>query len=368
MTKICHITTVHPNFDVRIFYKEAISLVGAGYDVTLIVQHNKNETIDGVKIIALSKPKNRFKRIFSLSKKAYKSALEQKADIYHFHDPELLPWMMRLKAKTGASIIYDVHEDYLTGMRQKRYIPFGIRNFLVLVFNFFEKYCSKNFTKILAEKYYIERFPGGRTVLNYPLLSGREEKKNYYSKNEFRALYTGNISEDRGALIHTSLIKSLSFLHIYMAGKCDKKLLEKLNKLAGPFRDRLHIESGGFIPYKRILEYYNAGNWIAALAVFPFTKHYCRKELTKFFEYMYAGTPVIASNFPAWKEIIEKNQCGICVDPAKPKEAARAIEYLIKNPETAKKMGENGKKAVLEKYNWERESKKLLNIYEELLK
>jgi len=81
---------------------------------------------------------------------------------------------------------------------------------------------------------------------------------------------------------------------------------------------------------------------------------------------MATGLPVIASNFPLWKEIIEGNNCGLTVNPFEPKEIAKAVEYLIEHPEEAKKMGENGRKAVLEKYNWENESKKLLKIYKEL--
>jgi len=84
------------------------------------------------------------------------------------------------------------------------------------------------------------------------------------------------------------------------------------------------------------------------------------------FEYMAAALPIIASNFPLWKEIIEGNNCGICVNPLEPKEIARAIEYLIEHPDEARKMGENGRKVVLEKYNWENESKKLLKVYEGL--
>jgi len=87
----------------------------------------------------------------------------------------------------------------------------------------------------------------------------------------------------------------------------------------------------------------------------------------KMFEYMIAELPIIASNFLLWREIVEKNNCGICVNPLDPKEIAEAIEYLIEHPDEARKMGENGRKAVLEKYNWEKESKKLLKIYEELL-
>ena len=76
--------------------------------------------------------------------------------------------------------------------------------------------------------------------------------------------------------------------------------------------------------------------------------------------------PIIASNFPLWKKIVENNNCGICINPLKSKEISRAIEYLINHPGEAKKMGENGRKAVLAKYNWENENKKLLEIYKNL--
>jgi len=86
----------------------------------------------------------------------------------------------------------------------------------------------------------------------------------------------------------------------------------------------------------------------------------------KMFEYMSAGIPVIVSNFPLWKEIVEGNNCGICVDPLNPEEIANAIKYIFENPAEAKKMGENGKTAVLEKYNWEKESEKLIEVYTRL--
>jgi glycosyltransferase involved in cell wall biosynthesis len=87
----------------------------------------------------------------------------------------------------------------------------------------------------------------------------------------------------------------------------------------------------------------------------------------KLFDYMLVGLPVIASNFPLYKEVVDENNCGLIVDPTKPEEIAAAIEYLIEHPEEARKMGKNGRKAVLEKYNWEKESKKLLAIYERVL-
>jgi len=80
-----------------------------------------------------------------------------------------------------------------------------------------------------------------------------------------------------------------------------------------------------------------------------------------------ASLPVVASNFPLWKEI-GGNRCGITVNPLDPKEIAQAIEYLLTHPEEACQMGENDRRAVVEKYNWEQEKERLLNLYMEVLK
>jgi len=171
--KVCMITTVHNPFDTRIFHKEAKTLIKAGYEVSLIAQHNKNEVIDGINIIALPRHKNRFSRIFLLGWKAYKLALQQNSDVYHFHDPEFLPWASRLMKKTKAKVIYDIHEDYITSIKQKKYIPFILRDIISKIFDYLEKGYSKKLVKILAEKYYQKRFPDGYTILNYP-------QKNYF--------------------------------------------------------------------------------------------------------------------------------------------------------------------------------------------
>lgn len=379
MKKICHITTVHTPFDVRIFHKECKTLAKAGYKVSLIApcqnlgnnrkNNNREEVIDGIKIIYFPKAKNRLTRILFSTRRAYQLALEQKADVYHFHDPEFLPWAKKIKKKTGKKIIYDIHEDYVTFIKQKGYIPFATRSIFSWFFNYIEKLYSKDFTKILAEKYYIERFPEGQTVLNYPILAV-QKKENISTLNlegGVKLIYTGTVSEDRGALIYANLVNLISFLHVYVIGRCDKELVDRMYAVAGSSRDRLHIEGKGFIPYERILAYYNVGDWVAALAIFPFSKFNYQKELTKFFEYMREGIPIIASDFPAWKKIIEGNKCGICINALDSRGIVKAIEYFIKCPEKAKKMGANGRRAVLEKYNWETENKKLIMLYNSLL-
>jgi glycosyltransferase involved in cell wall biosynthesis len=101
----------------------------------------------------------------------------------------------------------------------------------------------------------------------------------------------------------------------------------------------------------------------AGLVTFLPLPNHVSAQPNKIFEYMSAGIPVIASNFDLWREIIEGNSCGICVNPENPTEIAQAINYLIANDKEAQKMGENGKRAVVEKYNWTIEKKKLFNVY-----
>ncbi len=88
----------------------------------------------------------------------------------------------------------------------------------------------------------------------------------------------------------------------------------------------------------------------------------------KLFEYMSVGLPVIASNFPLWREIVVDNNCGLCVDPTNPKEIADAINYFFNKNSESLKMGLNGKKAVENIYNWNPEEIKLISLYKELLK
>ena len=108
--KVCILTSVHTPFDTRIFHKQAKSLLKAGYDVTLIAQHDRDELVGGIRIIALPKPKNRLRRMLG-TWRVCKLAFKQKAEIYHLHDPELLQIGLLSKI-LGKKVIYDVYEEY----------------------------------------------------------------------------------------------------------------------------------------------------------------------------------------------------------------------------------------------------------------
>ncbi|MDD3101650.1 MAG: glycosyltransferase family 4 protein [Patescibacteria group bacterium] len=369
MKKCCQITAVHSVFDVRIFHKEAKTLAGAGYDVTLIARHDKNETVDGIKIIALPKLKNRLERFLKTDFLIFKKALEQRADVYHFHDPELILVGVLLKIFTKAKIIYDVHEDVPKDILYKEWIPVIFKHPLSSTVNFIEKNISKFFDCIIVATEYIkDQFkPYNNNVIeikNYPLLkfNSKTSKNNFFANNECVLIYTGTIGKNRGIeeiIKAMELINSHYKISLNLMGRFSNEILKQ--KIACS-EEYTKVNFLGELSLNKVFEEIAKAD-IGIVCLHP-NRCFLSSLPVKMFEYMTAGLPVIASNFPLWKEIIEKNNCGICVNPLDPKEIGEAIEYLIKHPEEAKKMGENGKKAILEKYNWDLEAKKLLKIYE----
>jgi len=363
--KICHITTVHPLFDTRIFYKECKSLLKAGYEVHLIVQNDKDELIDGIYIHGLPKPKDRLERMIKLRKLALKKAIETDAEIYHFHDPELIPVGLKLK-KLGKKVIYDVHEDVPRQILSKPYLNKLIKPIISKFFEIYEDYASRKFDAIISATPHIkDRFVKLNSnitdVNNFPKLNELYSPSRWEERiNEI--CYIGGIAKIRGII---ELVKALEYVDttLHLAGSFES---EELKQTVMNLEGWKKIKYYGFVNREQVKEIL-AKVKIGVVTLHP-TINYLDSLPVKMFEYMSAGIPVIASNFPLWKEIIEKNHCGICVDPLNPLEIAKAIEYLLNNDDIAKNFGENGRKLVENKYNWENEEKKLLNLYKQLLK
>ncbi|UCH97117.1 MAG: glycosyltransferase, partial [Candidatus Aminicenantes bacterium] len=381
-SKVCHLTSVHLAYDIRVFYKECKSLARAGYEVVLIARHKKDEpeTVEGIRIIPFPPFKNRLFRMLLAPLRMFFLAKKQGARLYHFHDPELIITGLLLRLFTRAKVVYDIHEDFKTSIRQKYYLSKGIAAVMAGLFGFFETTASKFFKLVLAEKYYKERFPRGIHVLNYPISDtscwhdpfsrentshpGLDREKplpTASAPGNHQLLYTGIIAEDRGALLQARMLTYLQDVDLTMVGFCRKSIARQMRQIAGDQQERLHLEGEEeFVPPSRIHYYYEKGKWLAGLAIFPPTSHYMKKELTKFFEYMSAGIPIICSDFPVWRQLVGGAGAGLLVHPFDQQAIVNAVEFLKTHPDEAKKMGENGKKAVLEKYNWSVEEKKLL--------
>lgn len=363
--KICHMTSAHANNDTRIFLKECHSLYEAGYDVSLIVQHENDEVIDGVRLLGIAKPKDRRERMLQTTKQVYKRALECDADVYHFHDPELMPVGLRLKRK-GKKVIYDVHEDLPRQILSKGWIAAPLRKTVGLTVEQFENYAAKRFDYILTATPFIrDRFlKVNRSTIdvnNYPLLSELHISNTNWNNKEKLVCYVGGIAKERGIQEMVQAIGTTPY-SMLLAGNFESLEERDIAVRRDGWSQVIELGNINRAEVKEVLSRSMVG-----LVLFHPEPNHINAQPNKMFEYMSAGIPVIASNFPLWKKIIEGNNCGICVDPSNVNEIADAINWIMDNPEQAKRMGENGRRAVEEKYNWEQEGYKLLKIYEGLL-
>jgi glycosyltransferase involved in cell wall biosynthesis len=376
---VCHITTVHNAFDTRIFYKECKSLAKYFGTVYLIAPSREDFEIDGVQIIKIPIFKNRFIRMSIGNIIAFYRAIKIHAHIYHFHDPEFLPWALLLKAATKSKVIYDVHEDYFTSIREKKWIKGGLlRKVSASIFNLVEKKSAKFFDAIvIAEDYYIENFDGKNRkivkVLNYPILNEVLPQINF-KKIGFSIVYSGTVSENRGIWNVLKVVETLSKerrdFKLYIIGKfSSENLFSNVREFLteNSLDEFVEIIGGNSYVKREIIDAYHKFMDLG-LVLMPISPHYERKLPTKFFEYMLAGIPFIATKFPLWKEFVEGNKCGIVVNPDNFEEINKLIQYLIDNPDERKKMGEEGRKKVLEEYNWDTQEETLVELYMELLR
>lgn len=366
--KICHLSSVHPPQDIRIFIKECQSLHNAGHDVTFIVPGN-TEVVNGIKVVGVrTKAKNMFQRMVKTTAQVYKYALLENADVYHFHDPELIPHALLLKLK-GKKVIYDVHEDVPRQILSKWWIRKPFRRIISWGFERLENFAAKKLDAIVTATPFInERFLqlgcNAVNINNFPIFRELYIPNVDWSQKDRAVCYIGGISQIRG--IH-EMVKAI--------GETDIKLMigGQFTSTSNELKHRVFQETGwnnvdflGLVDRKKVSE--TIAKSVAGLVLFhPYPNH-INAQPNKMFEYMSAGVPVISSNFPLWKQIIEGNDCGICVNPLEPNEIANAIKWLVDNPEEAKRMGENGRRAVEQKYNWEKESEALVNLYASIVK
>lgn len=363
---ICHLSSVHQRYDIRIFHKECNSLAKNGYKVFLIVADGKgNEEKKDISIIDVGGKNSRLKRIMLSTNKIYKKALEINADIYHFHDPELLPYGYLLKLN-GKKVVYDSHEDLPRQLLSKPYLNPILKKMLSYIIEITEDFFSKSFNGIVTAtpfiaKRFIKLNRNTVNINNYPLLDEIILKKNI--KNTFvdrnKICYTGGITYIRGIYpLSNAIKKSNHFLHI--AGNFENESLKK-----SILEDTDQIIYYGNLDREKLNALWS-DCLIGIVNFFPEPNH-INAQPNKIFEYMANGLAIIGSNFPLWQEIIVNNSCGICVDPKSSDEILDAINYLVNNPKIAEKMGKNGRDLVLNKINWEIEEKKLIEFYNVIL-
>jgi glycosyltransferase involved in cell wall biosynthesis len=364
--KIVHLTSAHPRDDIRIFTKQCRSLVAAGHDLSLIVADGLGcEVCENVRIIDVGAPLGRLHRMFRITRRVHSRALALDADVYHFHDPELLPVGLALR-RVGKCVLFDAHEDVPKQLLGKHYLGPVSKRILSWSFGFYESIVCRKLSGVIAATPNIrDKFLrlNGNTVdiNNYPMIGELESDLGWSDKfNEI--CYVGAVSSVRGIreLISAMDIAGPS-VRLSLVGSFSEKNVENEVRLASGWERVNYLGILSRAGVRDVLARSRAG-----IVTFLPVPNHLDAQPNKMFEYMSAGIPVVASNFPLWREIVEGNDCGLCVDPLSPSEIAEAIDYLVSHPDEAMRMGENGRRAVLKSYNWAVEEGKLNYFYDGL--
>ncbi|SOB93666.1 glycosyltransferase involved in cell wall bisynthesis [Ureibacillus xyleni] len=367
---MCHLTSVHDRYDIRIFEKECKSLVNHGFDVSLIVNDDLgDEVVSGIKILSTNfKPKNRIQRMLGSNKKMFEKALEVNADIYHFHDPELLPVGNKLK-RLGKKVIFDSHENYPYQLRQKDYLPKIFRNLISKIYFKYETYSVKKYDAVIFPCTYSAKDPfenrSKKTVFldNFPML---EELYDCYTEEGNKlpnsVCYIGSLTIDRGItniMEAAYLAKAKLILGGVFTSSEYHQDLKKRNEYSC-------VDYLGFLNRDEVVNTYKQCR--IGLSTLLNIGQYNKGDhfATKVYEYMSMGLPVVLTDSPYVREVLKRYKFGIPVNPEDVNEISEAIVYLLNNPEVAKKMGENGRLAIKEKFNWGVEEKKLIALYSSL--
>jgi len=374
MKKIYMLSSAHSPYDKRIYLREARTLVDFNYEVSIISPYYRKEIKNNIKILPIPKSPNRFIRILR-TLNIFLVALKGKADLYHFHDPELLPIGLLLKLITRKPVIYDVHEYYSFSILTKYWIPKFIRKYVSFIVEKIEKSISRHISGIITvsehmRDLFLQYNENTIEVCNYPVL--KDFKVNFTNEEQDKTIiYLGYISLERGLNIMLETVPIVKEKHPdaefmlvgpLILGGINFEIRNKINQ----FIRKGYIEVYGEVPFKQAMEYLCRA-YIGWIPLLP-TLNYKHAKVIKLFEYALYSKPIVASRIGFIANLIKEMKCGLLVDPYNPIDHARAINYLIEHPKEGQEMGRRGRKFIIEKYNWEKESEKMLRLYEKLLR
>ncbi|MDR3602415.1 MAG: glycosyltransferase family 4 protein [Desulfosporosinus sp.] len=370
--KVCILTTAHSPFDERIFHKEARSLAEAGYEVVIVAPHERSEMKAGIRIQAVRPLSSRLDRIWRL-KAIYRAARQENADIYHFHDPDLIPVALWLSRKQRKPVVYDVHEYYGDSLLTRYWLPKPLRKSVAWTVDHVEKWAARSFAGIITVNGHMAELfrrqnPEGEILHNYPLQRQFEFPRPVKVKPPV-ILYLGGINRERGleVILRAMVVVSKSYPEAVceLVGPAETEDLGPEFSDLTPWLEQGKIHFRGKVPYEQVPELL-AKSSIALVPLLP-TLNYQKAIPVKLLEYMAAGLPVIGSRFGYIEEIIAKNQCGLLTEPGNPESLARDICALLADPQQALSYGQNGWDAFHREYTWEKEQHKLLSLYERIL-
>ena len=371
--KVAILSSVHLALDNRVFYREARTLARAGYDVTLIAVHDRDEVRDGVRIRALPRVARRRRPL--LWRALAQMARATGVDVFHFHDPELLllsPW---LRQATGRPTIYDIHEANADFIAVKEYIPVVARRPLAGLFRrleprlaagesgliFADEAIAADFASFAGPKATLFNFPG------QPLIDAGASATT--ARWEPIVLYLGGMERNRGAELmldaFAQVVARMPAARLRLVGHFAPPGLEGEMRAEAARRGIGHaVEFVGRVPFDQVGAHLAAARvgWVTWGAA---TKN--QKNIpTKLFEYMAYGLPVVSSDLPSTRPFVPPD-VGLLAGADDAAGHAAALLRLLGDGVTAEALGAAGRRRVGEAWNWAAMEGRLLGVYAAVL-
>lgn len=366
--KVCHVISGYIRDNARVYQRQCRSLYNADFEVSILTNDGEpEEYVDGICIFTTNIYfKRRLPILFFAKYQFLKRAIQIDADIYQLHSPELISLGIALK-KLGKIVVYDAHEDLPRHILEKEWLPNFTRGFISVIVELLMNKALKQYNEIITPHLHVVNKLIGinkntSLITNFPMIN-KDYKcdLNKYLAREKIMCYTGTVYEYSNQEFILEAMLDFPVLKYRSVGFISENQLFKLSK----FKSFNRVEFGRLIPFSEMNNFYDSS--IFGLVIYDYKLNLGDKlgsfGTNKIFEYMEAGIPFICTDYILWKEIVEKYNCGICVEPMNVLQIRNAIDYLLNNPTQAFQMGQNGRNAVLTEYNWEQEEKKYISIF-----
>lgn len=369
--QVCHLTTAHSADDSRVFWRECVGLASRGYAITLAARADADEIREGVRIIALRSYRRRAVRMSVGVARAFAVALRSRAQIVHLHDPELIPLVVPLRL-LGKRVVYDAHEWLSRQVAAKEYLPRLTRGLAVRAARGLEFLIGRIAHRIVTvNEACASAYPAAKVtvVANYPDVIPEQDASQVdparLGAEPPKVVYVGGISVARGireVMAALELASATTPLRLRLLGRfAPATLQDELGATPGWRR----VDYLGMVPHREVAD--RLTDAVAGLSTLHPTPNHLISSPVKVFEYMAAGLPVILSDFPHWRALLSGVDCAVWVDPGDPQAISRAMLDLALEPERRRALGANGRRAVVERFNWGTQLDNLTQAYAALL-
>lgn len=358
--------------DTRLFHRECVSLA-RWYNVTAIGLGTGEETCHGVRLVGLCKPRNRLFRMIRTTHQAYLQARRMEADLYHFHDPELIPWAWRLH-RSGKPVVYDIHENMFESLKSKDWLPF--KTFFSWCYARMEAWAARRFHFVLAERSYQDvykiKYPwkGCTLVQNFtPPGFLHHYQKTKRPVDPLQIFYMGSLDSSYCLEPMLDSIRELRRRHrpvrLILVGRLENPLRAAMEQRCCQHGIGDLVEFCGHLDFQQ--GYARSVDCACGYCFVGDNANMTESVPRKLYEYLQVGLPVISSGFPLYRSIVESNNLGVCIPECTGNAIADAVEQLVSDPDELNRKAANAVWTSENRYDWETQAQKLRDLYQAIL-